>query len=131
MMRAFWWHKKKPQNKKSQKKGSKISLGFLVVLAVIIAAGLAAGVVAAVLTRGGGETASEQSGIKLPDYAFSPQAPKGADIAYQFAVDRPDLLAQIPCYCGCGQLDGHKNNLDCFVKSRNGDKVVFDDHAFG
>lgn len=41
--------------------------------------------------------------------------------AYQAAKDVPDVLAEMPCYCGCMQNSGHKNNLYCFM----------DDHAVG
>jgi hypothetical protein len=34
--------------------------------------------------------------------------------AYTVARDHPELLAQLDCYCGCEQHEGHKNLLDCF-----------------
>ena len=34
--------------------------------------------------------------------------------AYEVARDKPELLAQLDCYCGCEQHEGHKNLLDCF-----------------
>jgi Protein of unknown function with PCYCGC motif len=34
--------------------------------------------------------------------------------AYLVAREHPDLLAQLDCYCGCEQNEGHKNLLDCF-----------------
>lgn len=34
--------------------------------------------------------------------------------AYMVAEKHPELLAQLDCYCGCEQHDGHKNLLDCF-----------------
>ncbi|BAD75741.1 hypothetical protein GK1456 [Geobacillus kaustophilus HTA426] len=34
---------------------------------------------------------------------------------YQQAAEHRELLENIPCYCGCGQSAGHKNNYDCFV----------------
>jgi|SRR5271156_6523095 len=34
--------------------------------------------------------------------------------AYQVAKEHPELLAQLDCYCGCEQHEGHKNLLDCF-----------------
>lgn len=34
--------------------------------------------------------------------------------AYLVAQRHPDLLAQLDCYCGCEQHEGHKNLLDCF-----------------
>ena len=34
--------------------------------------------------------------------------------AYQAAKEVPEVLAQLPCFCGCMTGFGHKNNLDCF-----------------
>jgi Protein of unknown function with PCYCGC motif len=34
--------------------------------------------------------------------------------AYLSAQQHPELLAQLDCYCGCEQHEGHKNLLDCF-----------------
>ena len=34
--------------------------------------------------------------------------------AYQAALDVPEVLEQVQCYCGCMQNNGHKNNLFCF-----------------
>ncbi|MBI3405281.1 MAG: hypothetical protein HY046_07455 [Acidobacteria bacterium] len=34
--------------------------------------------------------------------------------AYRIARQRPALLEQMPCYCGCYTTFGHQNNLDCF-----------------
>ena len=49
---------------------------------------------------------------------------------YQFALERPDLLKVLPCYCGCGLNAGHKSNLDCFVAGVDkAGAVAFDDHA--
>jgi hypothetical protein len=35
--------------------------------------------------------------------------------AYQVAKDIPDVLRELPCFCGCMQTHGHKNNLFCFM----------------
>jgi hypothetical protein len=35
--------------------------------------------------------------------------------AYQFAVDHPEVLNYMPCYCGCFEEDGHTSNTNCFV----------------
>lgn len=58
-------------------------------------------------------------------------APTTVQQAYQFNVANPDLMKQIPCYCGCGAM-GHTSNYSCYVKSVD-DKgqVTFDDHAIG
>jgi Protein of unknown function with PCYCGC motif len=37
--------------------------------------------------------------------------------AYIVARDHPELLAQLDCYCGCEEHEGHKNLLDCFRTS--------------
>ena len=34
--------------------------------------------------------------------------------AYVVAREHPELLAQLDCYCGCEQHEGHKNLLDCY-----------------
>lgn len=39
--------------------------------------------------------------------------------AYLVAQQHPELLAQMHCYCGCEQHEGHKNLLDCF-RTRHG-----------
>jgi len=50
--------------------------------------------------------------------------------AYRFAIANPDILAQLPCYCGCGGI-GHESHLDCFIERSNPDgSVVFGYHAY-
>ena len=39
--------------------------------------------------------------------------PRGGD-AYAAALSQPELLATLPCFCGCMMNRGHKNNLFCF-----------------
>jgi hypothetical protein len=34
---------------------------------------------------------------------------------YALAANHPDVLKNVPCYCGCGVEAGHQSNLDCFV----------------
>jgi len=34
--------------------------------------------------------------------------------AYEAAREVPEVLAQLPCYCGCMSGFNHRNNLDCF-----------------
>jgi len=51
--------------------------------------------------------------------------------AYQFAFANPDVLQQIPCYCGCGEI-GHASNYDCYVSNIGSDgKITYDAHAVG
>lgn len=34
---------------------------------------------------------------------------------YRIAQEMPELLEQMPCYCGCYVSDRHQNNLDCYT----------------
>ncbi len=58
-------------------------------------------------------------------------APLTVQQAYQFAVANPEVLKQIPCYCGCGKI-GHTSNYACYVKNvAENDIITYDDHALG
>ena len=58
-------------------------------------------------------------------------APVSVQTAYQFNVANPDVMEDIPCYCGCGNI-GHKSNYDCYVSDVDDKgKVAFDSHALG
>ncbi|WP_268842857.1 PCYCGC motif-containing (lipo)protein (plasmid) [Priestia megaterium] len=51
-------------------------------------------------------------------------------VIYADAAQNKELLENIPCYCGCGESAGHKNNYDCFIyKNKEDGKVVWDDHG--
>ena len=58
-------------------------------------------------------------------------APVTVQTAYQFNAANPDIMKNIPCYCGCGNI-GHTSNYDCYVSNvdSNG-TVTFDNHALG
>lgn len=58
-------------------------------------------------------------------------APVTVQEAYQFTSANPDLMKNIPCYCGCGNI-GHTSNYNCYVESQD-DKGNFrwDSHALG
>src|SRR5512136_289313 len=58
-------------------------------------------------------------------------APVVTQQAYQFAVANPDVMKQVPCYCGCGAM-GHTSNYSCYVNSVDASgRVKFDTHALG
>ena len=58
-------------------------------------------------------------------------APTMVQQAYQFAVANPDVMKQIPCYCGCGKM-GHTSNYSCYVQAVDSDgTITFDTHALG
>jgi len=56
-------------------------------------------------------------------------APSRVQEAYRFALERPDVVRWMPCYCGCAAMD-HRSNLDCFLRARMaGGAVAFEEHA--
>ena len=49
---------------------------------------------------------------------------------YEFQITHGELMRYMPCFCGCGQNAGHRNNRDCYVKQVNADgSVVLDSMA--
>lgn len=49
--------------------------------------------------------------------------------AYAFAIQHPQMVGWMPCFCGCEAMD-HGSNLDCYFKpGQPGDKPVFEEHA--
>ena len=56
-------------------------------------------------------------------------APGTVQAAYQFASANPDVMKNIPCYCGCGNV-GHSSNYSCYVSAVDDKgKFTFDNHA--
>jgi hypothetical protein len=78
--------------------------------------------------------ASTSEGLKMAPMSNMPDEVQQAAVtvreAYQFAVANPDVLTQLPCYCGCGDM-GHTSNYSCYVQSAEGEDIVFDTHALG
>ena len=58
-------------------------------------------------------------------------APVTVQEAYRFAAINPDVMKDIPCYCGCGNV-GHTSNYDCYVAEGDAQSsITFDNHALG
>lgn len=58
-------------------------------------------------------------------------APVTVQEAYRFASINPDVMKDIPCYCGCGNV-GHTSNYDCYVADEDAQSsITFDNHALG
>ena len=58
-------------------------------------------------------------------------APTTVQTAYQFVAANPDVMKNIPCYCGCGNI-GHTSNYSCYVSDVNAQgNITFDNHALG
>ena len=79
-------------------------------------------------------TSEDLEGLPMPPLPYVAQTAGPVDLmrqAYVFAARNPDVLDYVPCYCGCGQTDGHRGNTDCFVESRapNGAVTEWDIHG--
>jgi len=78
-----------------------------------------------------GQTVTNTTGsgaTVMPDYVMS--AGEDVRMAYQFAMEHPDIMMWMPCYCGCGQHSGHKSAKNCFIKEGStSTNVQFDEHG--
>ena len=94
-------------NKKKKKSNSNLWLGIgaVAVLAVI-------GWVSWPASDAGISTSGLQLVATMSPSLFASDVKARA--AYQTAKDIPEVLAELPCYCGCMLSFGHKNNLFCF-----------------
>jgi hypothetical protein len=84
---------------------------------------------------GGGKTDTAAGGLKMAPMDGMPAdvlaAPAQVQQAYQFAAANPEVMQQVPCYCGCGDM-GHTSNYACYVGGKNADgSLQFDTHALG
>lgn len=65
---------------------------------------------------------------ELPE--FLEGKPEDMKVVYQAVALNRELLEKIPCYCGCGESVGHKDNYDCFIHDNKEDgRIVWDDHG--
>jgi len=101
---------------------------FLLILIALLAGSLLAGC-------GGSTTHEAEHSFPLAPLAEMPEmvhnAPVRVQEAYQFAVANPDVLQQIPCYCGCGGM-GHTSDYSCYVADEAADgTLTFETHALG
>lgn len=83
----------------------------------------------------GAAAALDSQGLAMASMADMPaevkSAPPTVQQAYQFAVANPEILRQIPCYCGCGKM-GHTSNYACYVQGVDEQgSVTYDTHALG
>jgi hypothetical protein len=102
-------------------------LPFLFLLLVVVFTGL--------LTACGASKPVESQDLAMASMDGMPAEVQDAPVlvqqAYQFNVANPDVMTQIPCYCGCGAM-GHTSNYSCYVSGVEEDgKVIFDTHALG
>lgn len=64
----------------------------------------------------------------LPDYVLN--SSQMIQETYTMASNYPEVLAQVPCFCGC-EADGHKSNLNCFIQEMGPGNTVeaWDQHG--
>jgi hypothetical protein len=101
---------------------------FLLILIVLLAGSSLAGC-------GGSASHEAEHSFDMAPLAEMPEmvhnAPVRVQEAYQFAVANPDVLQQIPCYCGCGGM-GHTSDYSCYVADEAADgTLTFETHALG
>ncbi|WP_028399987.1 PCYCGC motif-containing (lipo)protein [Ectobacillus panaciterrae] len=64
----------------------------------------------------------------LPKFLSS--QPEQVQQIYTIAGQNYELLASIPCYCGCGESAGHTSNKSCFIREvKENGEVIWDSHA--
>ncbi|GAB3803052.1 PCYCGC motif-containing (lipo)protein [Virgibacillus kimchii] len=51
--------------------------------------------------------------------------------AYEMAMEHPEVLDYMPCYCGCYESNGHEHVRHCFVESYNDNIAALDNMGFG
>jgi hypothetical protein len=58
----------------------------------------------------------------FPDYVLNSSVL--VQETYAMVSNYPEVVAGVPCYCGCFASDGHKSNLDCFIDQFGEDNSV-------
>lgn len=79
-------------------------------------------------------SSADTTEIKMAALSDMPDKVKESSVsvqdAYRFNVANPEIMKQIPCYCGCGDM-GHTSNYACYVQDDSNGKITFDGHALG
>jgi hypothetical protein len=100
---------------------------FLLSFLAVLGSGLLTGCSA---KEAGGEQAFPMSHLEgAPAEVLN--APAAVRDAYAFAVANPEIVKELPCYCGCGAM-GHTSNYACYVSAVDASgNVSYDTHALG
>lgn len=106
---------------------SRRGLFIIIVLVTVLSGVLAACGVNSPSINNTGQAMAPMAGMP----AEVKSAPTTVQQAYQFAVANPEVMKQIPCYCGCGDM-GHTSNYSCYVQSVDAKGAIsYDTHALG
>lgn len=101
--------------------------GLIRILAIIAAVSItgAAGVGIWKLSQDSGKS------VELPSFVYDSMAPTDTPRAYQGAIDHGDVFAEVRCYCGCEETEGHDSLRDCFIESEQDGAIAFSQHGAG
>jgi len=91
-------------------------------LAGVLGAGVAVGAGVWWNSRGSGTVA-----LDLGNGPAAGDAPRDTEARYRYVNANQALARRIPCYCGCGKIEGHQSLKDCFI-APDGKR---DEHASG
>ena len=99
---------------------------ILGIVAIAIMAGIAW-----VSLRGTNDASDDSAAIGKSAEVLSPALfnDERTRAAYQTAKDIPEVLEQLPCFCGCMTSFGHKNNLFCFKDQHGSGCTICQDIA--
>jgi hypothetical protein len=107
---------------RSPSKSFTIALG--IGLAFLLIAG---GTATTAVMMGGSNHMTERVGVAPGGELALASLPMGMQQHYRFAAAHPRTYGDVPCFCGCEAMLGHRSLLDCFVRPGGG----WERHASG
>lgn len=85
--------------------------------------------IAAACSSNEANTALDKKHEPLPEFVTNTS--EKIQETYIMATNYPEVVAGVPCYCGCFATDGHKSNLDCFIDQFGSDNAVKEYDSMG
>ena len=126
--------KRKSSNNRKRARSRQKGSGKWLYVALPILAAVLIGVGGGWVLARRGDTDTTGTEITLAPVSQLPEkvrrSPPVVQEGYRFAIANPEILAKLPCYCGCGSM-GHTSDLDCFIEEFKPDgTIVFGYHAY-
>lgn len=72
-------------------------------------------------------TAAEMVAVAPGGLVQQEDVPEAVAVLYRAAHEHADIYAEVPCFCGCEAMLGHRHLLDCFARPNGG----WEAHALG
>lgn len=82
-------------------------------LMLILTVGFVTGIASGCSNSASDDLTLDEKHAPLPDYVLN--SSEIVQETYVMATKYPEVVASVPCYCGCYNQDGHESNLDCFI----------------